>query len=91
MVSPSLCPTLLPQRLTARCTGATVILLEGLFVLHDPAIRELLDLKIFVQADSDLMLARRLRRDIAERGRDVNGVLDQVRCTSSTSPRGSTP
>lgn len=46
-------------------------------VLHNPATRDLLDLKVFVQADPDLMLARRIRRDITERGRDVNGVLDQ--------------
>ncbi|PWN45060.1 uridine kinase, partial [Ceraceosorus guamensis] len=62
---------------TSYMYGATVLIVEGIFVLHDPAIRDLLDLKIFVQADSDLMLARRIRRDIAERGRDVGGVLDQ--------------
>ena len=45
--------------------------------MNDPRIRDLLDLKIFVQCDSDLMLARRLRRDIVERGRDATGVLDQ--------------
>lgn len=57
--------------------GAGCIILEGLFVLHDPNIREVLDLKVFVQCDSDLMLARRLRRDLVERGRDPAGVLDQ--------------
>ncbi|KAM0751561.1 armadillo beta-catenin plakoglobin [Meredithblackwellia eburnea MCA 4105] len=57
--------------------GAAVIIVEGIFALHDPAIRELMDLKIFVQCDSDLMLARRLRRDLLERGRDAGGVLDQ--------------
>ncbi len=57
--------------------GPNVVLLEGLFVLQDPAIRELLDLKIFVQADSDLMLARRILRDVKERGRDVEGILKQ--------------
>lgn len=45
--------------------------------LTSPELRELYDLRIFVNADSDLMLARRIRRDIAERGRDVEGVLDQ--------------
>ncbi|PWN91234.1 uridine kinase [Acaromyces ingoldii] len=57
--------------------GAVVVIVEGIFVLHNPALRSLLDLKIFVQADSDLMLARRIRRDIVERGRDVAGILDQ--------------
>ncbi|TFY83281.1 hypothetical protein EWM64_g719 [Hericium alpestre] len=45
--------------------------------LHDPALRALYDLKIFVQADSDLMLARRIARDVKERGRSVEGVLEQ--------------
>ncbi|KAG6842339.1 hypothetical protein C0991_010629 [Blastosporella zonata] len=45
--------------------------------LHDPALRALYDLKIFVQCDSDLMLARRITRDVKERGRDVAGILDQ--------------
>lgn len=57
--------------------GATVVIVEGIFVLHDPTVRSLLDLKIYVQADSDLMLARRIKRDIVERGRDVSGILDQ--------------
>jgi len=46
-------------------------------VLYDKATRDLLDLKVFVQCDSDLMLARRIQRDVAERGRDVQGILDQ--------------
>jgi uridine kinase len=57
--------------------GATIVIVEGIFVLHDPLVRSLLDLKIYVQADSDLMLARRIKRDIIERGRDVVGILDQ--------------
>ncbi|CAL1716210.1 unnamed protein product [Somion occarium] len=57
--------------------GAAVIITEGILALHDPALRALYDLKIFVQCDSDLMLARRLRRDVKERGRTVDGVLDQ--------------
>lgn len=50
---------------------------EGIFVLYDKNLRDLLDMSIFVQCDSDLMLARRLRRDLVERGRDASGVLDQ--------------
>ncbi|KNZ81857.1 Uridine-cytidine kinase-like 1 [Termitomyces sp. J132] len=57
--------------------GATIIITEGIMVLHDPVLRELYDLKIFVQCDSDLMLARRIARDVEERGRDVGGILDQ--------------
>ncbi|KAF5327151.1 hypothetical protein D9619_004898 [Psilocybe cf. subviscida] len=57
--------------------GATIIIAEGIMALTDPALRALYDLKVFVQCDSDLMLARRIRRDVKERGRDVNGILDQ--------------
>ncbi|KAF7799783.1 hypothetical protein EIP86_011025 [Pleurotus ostreatoroseus] len=57
--------------------GAAVIITEGILALHDPILRALYDLKIFVQCDSDLMLARRIRRDVKERGRTVDGVLDQ--------------
>ncbi|THH01487.1 hypothetical protein EW026_g1257 [Hermanssonia centrifuga] len=57
--------------------GAAVIITEGILALHDPHLRALYDLKIFVQCDSDLMLARRIRRDVKERGRTVDGVLDQ--------------
>lgn len=45
--------------------------------LQDPALRDLYDVKIFVQCDSDLMLARRIKRDVAERGRSVEGILEQ--------------
>ncbi|KAH6909065.1 uridine/cytidine kinase [Coprinopsis sp. MPI-PUGE-AT-0042] len=57
--------------------GATVIIAEGIMALTDPALRSLYDLKVFVQCDSDLMLARRIRRDVKERGRAVDGILDQ--------------
>jgi uridine kinase len=45
--------------------------------LHDPELRSLYDLKVFVSCDSDIMLARRIKRDVTERGRDVNGILEQ--------------
>ncbi|EIN04896.1 armadillo/beta-catenin/plakoglobin [Punctularia strigosozonata HHB-11173 SS5] len=57
--------------------GATVIIAEGIMALLDPTLRNLYDLKVFVQCDSDLMLARRIRRDVKERGRTIDGVLDQ--------------
>jgi len=55
------------QRIVVRCRlaetdtlyGADVIILEGIFVLYDPRVREFLDLKIFVDTDADLRLARR--------------------------------
>lgn len=52
-----------------------VILIEGLFVLGDPAVRAQADLLVFVEAESDLRLARRLRRDVIERGWNIEQVL----------------
>ena len=57
--------------------GANVILFEGILSLVNKELRDLMDLRIFVDTDSDIRLARRLRRDIAERGRDLVGVLKQ--------------
>ncbi|BEJ08138.1 hypothetical protein CcaverHIS641_0502230 [Cutaneotrichosporon cavernicola] len=57
--------------------GASVIIVEGIMALQAAEMRELYDLKVYVNCDSDLMLARRIRRDTVERGRDVNGILDQ--------------
>ncbi|KAJ3235027.1 Uridine-cytidine kinase-like 1 [Chytriomyces hyalinus] len=59
--------------------GANIVIFEGIFALHDPKVRELMDLMLFVDTDSDVRLARRLRRDIAERGRDIHGVLSQYK------------
>jgi len=58
-----------------------VIIVEGILVLTDPGLRELFDLKIFVHADSDERLIRRIQRDIAERGRDLEEVLNRYRTT----------
>jgi uridine kinase len=58
-----------------------VILVEGILILAIPCLRELLDVKIFVDTDADLRFIRRLRRDMAERGRTVDGVVDQYLAT----------
>lgn len=57
--------------------GANVIIFEGILVFHSPEILKMLDMKIFVDTDADIRLARRLKRDIAQRGRDIEGVLKQ--------------
>jgi len=57
--------------------GADIIILEGILVFYPPELRELFDMKIFVDADADTRLARRVIRDINHRGRDVMGVLRQ--------------
>ncbi|PYH49245.1 uridine kinase family protein [Aspergillus saccharolyticus JOP 1030-1] len=54
-----------------------VIILEGILALHDPRIMELLDVKIFVEADMDICLGRRIMRDVRERGRDIEGIIKQ--------------
>jgi uridine kinase len=54
-----------------------LIVVEGILVLHIPAIRELLDVKIFVDAEDDVRIIRRLTRDIKERGRDFDYVVGQ--------------
>lgn len=54
-----------------------VILLEGILIFHDPRVRDLMNMKIFVDTDADVRLARRIRRDTGEKGRDIGMVLDQ--------------
>jgi uridine kinase len=54
-----------------------IIIVEGILVFCDPQLRDLCDLKIFVECDADIRLARRLVRDIQERGRDLQGALHQ--------------
>lgn len=58
-----------------------VILIEGILVLALPALRDLLDVKIFVDTDSDLRFIRRLRRDMAERDRSLDSVVEQYQST----------
>ncbi|KAG0757322.1 hypothetical protein G6F57_010581 [Rhizopus arrhizus] len=57
--------------------GANVILFEGVLALYDKLIRDMMDVKIFVDTDSDIQLARRMQRDVAYRGRTIEYVLDQ--------------
>lgn len=62
---------------TVRVEPAPVVVVEGILVLSEPALRSELDLKIFVDTDPDMRLARRLERDISERGRSVDSVIAQ--------------
>ncbi|XP_028051218.1 uridine kinase-like protein 1, chloroplastic isoform X5 [Camellia sinensis] len=57
--------------------ASDVIILDGILVFHDSRVRNLMNMKIFVDTDDDVRLARRIRRDIVERGRDINSVLEQ--------------
>jgi uridine kinase len=62
---------------TVRLSPAPVILVDGILAFHEERLREMFDLKIFVDADADERILRRLRRDVKERGRDIDGVIDQ--------------
>jgi uridine kinase len=66
---------------TRRIEPQPVILLEGILIFVEPALRHLLDFKIYVDTDADLRLIRRLGRDMAERGRSVQDVLRQYLAT----------
>ena len=54
-----------------------VIVVDGILTFHDVRLRGLFDLKIYVDADADERILRRLRRDVTERGRDIDGVITQ--------------
>jgi len=58
-----------------------VMIVEGILILTNPELRDMFDIKIFVHADSDERLIRRLKRDIAERGRDLDEVLSRYQNT----------
>src|SRR5262245_53120661 len=54
-----------------------MIMVEGILILADKALREMMDIKIYVETDADLRFIRRLQRDVLERGRLVNQVIEQ--------------
>ncbi|QLE02127.1 uridine kinase [Galbibacter sp. BG1] len=58
-----------------------VMIVEGILILTNPKVRELFDIKIYVHADSDERLIRRIKRDINERGRDIDEVLERYQST----------
>ena len=71
------------QRLasTSRVEPRLVIVVEGILVLVEPALREMFDLKIFVDTDSDLRFIRRMQRDVKDRGRSAESVVEQYLAT----------
>ena len=66
---------------TVMVAPAPVVVVEGILVLADEDLRSLMDLKIYVDTDADLRLARRMERDIEERGRTAQSVLTQYLTT----------
>lgn len=62
---------------TRRVEPQPVILVEGILIFADKQLRDLMDMKIFVDTDADLRLIRRFQRDIQERGRSIESVINQ--------------
>jgi uridine kinase len=66
---------------TRRVEPARLIVVEGILVFVDPMLRELMDIKIYVDTDPDIRLMRRIRRDLEQRGRTFQSVRDQYYST----------
>lgn len=60
-----------------RLEPSPIIIVDGILTFHDERLREMFDIKIFTDADADERILRRLRRDVRERGRDIDGVISQ--------------
>ncbi len=60
---------------------APVVLVEGILILQDAALCDMLDIRVFVDADADVRILRRILRDVQERGRSLDSVVDQYLTT----------
>ena len=58
-----------------------VIIVDGILIFENKELRELMDIKVFVDTDADIRLARRILRDVRERGRSMESVIDQYTTT----------
>ena len=66
---------------TVKVEPAQVIIIDGILILENRTLRELMDVKVYVDTDPDVRLGRRLLRDVQERGRSIESVLTQYFCT----------
>ena len=66
---------------TVRIDPRKIILIEGILLLADPRLRSLLDIKIYVEADADERILRRILRDVKELGRDIDNIVEQYLTT----------
>ena len=64
-----------------RVEPGAVIVVEGILALHDERVLDRLDLRVYVETDADVRVIRRVRRDVVERDRDLEGVVDQYLAT----------
>ena len=62
---------------TETLNSAPIIIVEGILIFYDEALRNMFDIKIFVDTDADIRILRRLKRDIRDRGRSVESVIEQ--------------
>ena len=69
---------------TRRIGEHHIVVLEGILIFNDPELRDMMDIKLFIDADPDVRFIRRLRRDLVERGRSVDSVIRQY--TESVRP-----
>ena len=58
-----------------------VVLIDGILIFSDPGLRQLMDMKIYVETDADERILRRVKRDMRERGRDLDGIIQQYLTT----------
>ncbi len=66
---------------TIRITPEKVIIVEGILIFENRELRNLMDIKVFVDTDADIRLCRRIRRDVTRRGRTLESVLEQYQNT----------
>ena len=71
----------LRRKETVHVPAADVVVIDGILLLSDRRVRELCDVKVFVDTDADIRLIRRLKRDILERGRPIDEIIDQYLTT----------
>ena len=69
------------SRETVRIQPRRVIIVEGILIFENKQLRDLMDIKIFVDTDADVRLCRRIRRDVRDRGRTLESVIEQYQTT----------
>lgn len=66
---------------TTKIYAREIVILEGILILEDPRLRDMMDIKIFVDTDTDVRIIRRITRDMNERGRSLESVIEQYLST----------
>ena len=66
---------------TIRLVPKKVIIVEGILIFENEALRDMMDIKIFVDTDADIRLCRRIKRDVRDRGRTIESVIEQYQTT----------